>query len=63
MYHISFHMTDSIISRVYDILHVDVVLFFTESQLLCIIPIYWLRPGNERRCYFVTTSLIGWAQA
>ena len=22
-----------------------------------------LRPANERRCYFVTTSLIGWAQA
>ena len=21
-----------------------------------------LRPANERRCYFVTTSLIGWAQ-
>ena len=22
-----------------------------------------LHPANERRCYFVTTSLIGWAQA
>ena len=22
-----------------------------------------LRPANERRCYFVTTSLIGWVQA
>ena len=22
-----------------------------------------LRPANERWCYFVTTSLIGWAQA
>ena len=22
-----------------------------------------LRPANEERCYFVTTSLIGWAQA
>ena len=22
-----------------------------------------LRPANERRCYFVTTSLFGWAQA
>ena len=22
-----------------------------------------LRPANERRCYFVTTSLIGWMQA
>ena len=22
-----------------------------------------LRPANERRRYFVTTSLIGWAQA
>ena len=22
-----------------------------------------LRPANERQCYFVTTSLIGWAQA
>ena len=21
-----------------------------------------LRPANERRCYFVATSLIGWAQ-
>ena len=26
-------------------------------------PILGLRPANERRCYFVTTSLIGWAQA
>ena len=22
-----------------------------------------LRPANERLCYFVTTSLIGWVQA
>ena len=22
-----------------------------------------LRPANKRRCYFVTTSLTGWAQA
>ena len=22
-----------------------------------------LRPANERQCYFVTTSLIGWVQA
>ena len=22
-----------------------------------------LRPANERRCYFVTTSLVGWVQA
>ena len=22
-----------------------------------------LRPANERWCYFVTTSLVGWAQA
>ena len=26
-------------------------------------PIVGLRPANERRRYFVTTSLIGWAQA
>ena len=26
-------------------------------------PILGLRPANERRRYFVTTSLIGWAQA
>ena len=26
-------------------------------------PILGLRPVNERRRYFVTTSLIGWAQA
>ena len=25
--------------------------------------ILFLRPANERRCHFVTTSLIGWAQA
>ena len=26
-------------------------------------PILGLRPANERRRYFVTTSLIGWAEA
>ena len=25
-------------------------------------PILGLRPANERRRYFVTTSLVGWAQ-
>ena len=30
---------------------------WTESGL-----ILGLRPANERRCYLVTTSLIGWAQ-
>ena len=34
--------------------------------LTCLGPVSWLilglSPANERRCYFVTTSLIGWAQ-
>ena len=32
--------------------------FVTNSRL-----ILGLHPANERRRYFVTTSLIGWAQA
>ena len=31
-----------------------------ESQIIGMI--LGLRPANERRCYFVTTSLTGWAQ-
>ena len=34
------------------------------DQQLHVIPglILGLQPANERRCYFVTTSLIGWVQ-
>ena len=32
----------------------DVIILFGHLQSL--------RPANERRCYFVKTSLIGWAQ-
>ena len=33
------------------------------SVILSAVLILVLRPVNERRCYFVTTSLIGWAEA
>ena len=32
-----------------------------QFTVVCIV--LGLRPANERRRYFVTTSLIGWAQA
>ena len=32
-------------------------------RLRCLRLILGLRPANERRRYFVTTSLIGWVQA
>ena len=35
----------------------DDVIVDTSGLILC------LCPANYRRCYFVTTSLIGWAQA
>ena len=36
-----------------------------QSLAMSLIPglILGLRPANESRCYFVTTSLIGWVQA
>ena len=37
--------------------------FRTEMLLAIAGLILGLRPANERRRYFVTTSLIGWAQA
>ena len=40
-----------------DSLLVTAKRWFTAELILC------LRPVNERRRYFVTTSLIGWAQA
>ena len=35
----------------------DIEIYTLAGLILC------LRPANERRRYFVTTSLIGWAQA
>ena len=33
-----------------------------STHPMCTGMILGLRPANERWCYFVTTSLIGWAQ-
>ena len=40
-------------------MHFSIMQFDSSSTGL----ILGLRPANERRRYFVTTSLIGWAQA
>ena len=42
-----------------------VVWFSLQYDLSChiIVMVMGLRPANERRPYFVTTSLIGWVQA
>ena len=42
--------------------------FNAEFSILCVLPLHpglilGLHPANKRRRYFVTTSLIGWAQA
>ena len=49
-------------THVVEILPFDLT-YTTEQTLLAKIIILGLRPANERRRYFVTTSLIGWAQA
>ena len=49
--------------RLFWALYLSLGIRETHSYVYISGPILGLRPANERRRYFVTTSLIGWVQA